>query len=97
MKLPLLSQLTTATRGNPCQEYPGTWTVYIGGAEVGTFQDLPDDVSDKGAELNALSLARRLSDSDPEGREVTVSWQCSDQDPRHGQVWFTGYYQAYKL
>jgi len=75
------SELTHVNRGAPCAEYPGQWIVYAKGEVVGTFD------SKDGAMLCAQTIVDTTSE------KVSVCWACSDDDPRVGQVWFTGYYQ----
>lgn len=92
MKLSSLNSLGTARRGEPCAEYPGTWIVYVNGEEIDTYVDTEENGD---ARSRAIKSAKMLLDEGEEDVKVSVSWRCSDGDPRVGQVWFTGYYQAY--
>lgn len=82
------ADLGTVHRCEPCVEFPGAWLIYINGnAPVGeeSFNDFE----------SAYLAAKReweLSTLDPSPR-VSICWKASDNDPRVGQVWFSGYYQ----
>lgn len=96
MALKKYEQLGTVYRTEPCQEYPGTWFVYDKNQEkekqesgFPTFED---------AWHHAQKL---LTEYDGEERDypvkISICWGCSDNDPRVGQVWFTGFYQHGKF
>jgi hypothetical protein len=78
------SELKTHDRGNPCEEYPGTWFVYVNGNNERAFSTFED-----------AYIAGMLEDKKAESYldKVTIAWKASDNDPRVGQVWFTGYYR----
>lgn len=77
------AELGHVHRGEPCVEYPGQWFVLIGGAERYACTDREE----------AVRAATAFSKVD-ENWDYTISvfWSCSDNDPRVGQVWFTGCY-----
>ena len=83
MKLKAFQDLGHVYRNEPCQEYPGKWIVYVNGNDPSAYGDRGE------AYVNA---AHRSEDTDA---KVSVCWECSDNDPRIGQVWFTPFYQAY--
>ena len=78
------AELGHVYRTEPCLEYPGTWLVFQDGvvqvAASPTFQE-------------ALDAGRRAWDKANDGAVVSICWECSDNDPRVGQVWFTGFYK----
>jgi hypothetical protein len=74
------AELTHVDRGDPCAEYPGQWIVYSGGEVAGTFTD------SVAAIVSATHIVEARND------RVSVCWACSDDDPRVGQTWFTGFY-----
>lgn len=87
------SELGTVHRTEPCQEYPGKWFLYY------PWQ-LPDEKAKDFPSLSEAILHGELviNQAEEEKREynprdVTICWQCSDDDPRVGQVWFTGFYR----
>lgn len=87
MKLPKLSELGTVHRCKPCFEYPGTWQVYVNGFETDTVVDNPNDP------LSAKDIAYSLAKGKGDDCRVSVCWEASENDPRVGMVWFTGFYQ----
>ena len=74
------NELGTAHRNEPCVEYPGTWHAYQDGTELGQYNTF-------GEALAAAKLA-----NDETGNKTSVGWSASDNDPRIGQVWMTGFY-----
>lgn len=88
------SELGTVHRGEPCQEYPGTWIVVVKG------ENQPWDLSGPKFEKEyfensfqqAFDLASKLNKNDLV-EKVSIYWECSDNDPRVGKVWFTGFYR----
>ncbi len=80
------SQLNTAHRCEPCQEYPGQWHTYLDGNEEQSFSTWHE------AFVNAAVRWEQA-----EGSEVSVCWKASDNDPRIGEVWFTPFYQDGKI
>ncbi len=71
-------------RGEPCKEYPGAWLAYSDGKESShtSFDE---------------ALRTIKAHYEETGGKGSVCWACSDNDPRVGQVWFTGFYQHGKL
>jgi hypothetical protein len=82
------NQLGHVYRTEPCVEYPGTWLV---------FQDGVVQVAASPTFDEALTAGRIAWDKAADGALITICWQCSDNDPRVGQVWFTGFYQHGKF
>jgi hypothetical protein len=80
------SQLGTTHRGDPCKEYPGMWLVFAIGKEVAS-RDTFDDA------WSCADVACKMAPPET----VSICWKCSDDDPRMGQVWFTGFYQHGKF
>ena len=74
------AQLGHVHRCEPCKEYPGEWIVYCHGEQTGTFTS-----------ADAAIASARIQSEDAE--HTSVCWACSDDDPRVGQAWFTGFYQ----
>jgi len=77
------AELGHVHRNEPCQEYPGEWLSYLNGGDeksFPTFEEARNDAADR-------------QDASPDNVETSVCWKCSDNDPRQGQVWFTGFYQ----
>lgn len=77
------SELGTVHRGEPCEEYPGVWFVFADGKEMdqhSTFEE-------------AFERAKGLSEEARLGVRVSVNWSCSENDPRIGEIWFTGFYR----
>jgi hypothetical protein len=81
--LPRYADLGTVHRTKPCVEYPGEWLVYIDGNNERSFTTQED----------AIKAAHASVDEFPDADKISVCWKCSDDDPRQGQVWFTGFYQ----
>jgi hypothetical protein len=84
-------------RTEPCQEYPGIWWLIVSdeisiesgyGHEVHTSHDS----AVAGGNRLIAKLEEMGYEYNPSG--ISVSWQASEDDPRIGEVWFTGYYQA---
>lgn len=85
MALKKFSELGHVHRGEPCQEYPGKWLSYLNGNEEKSFDSF---------EAAKKDASDRQSAKWAEGEAVTsVCWICSEDDPRRGEVWFTGFYQ----
>lgn len=72
------ADLGTVYRGKPCEEYPGEWLSYLNGNDEKSFATFEEAYKDA---------------FDRQEASPSVSWKCSDNDPRIGEVWFTGYYQ----
>lgn len=85
------SELGTTHRNDPCQEYPGEWIVYLSGASNGKSFHSYDDAWEFAAEKNGYFEADYFHVN------VSICWKCSDNDPRIGEVWFTGFYQHGKF
>lgn len=78
------AELGHVYRGDPCVEYPGEWLVYTNGGDEKSFPSYEE----------TFKVARKQSDSlEDLNVKVSICWKCSDNDPRQGQVWFTGFYQ----
>jgi len=86
MSLPKYAELTHVNRGDPCQEYPGRYLSYLNGDDERSFESLEEARQD---------AYQRMPFTAPE-MEASVCYSCSDDDPRIGQVWFTGFYQVGK-
>lgn len=95
MSLRKFAELGQVHRGEPCQEYPGEWMVY--------YKSPDEDIEvSKGSFDEAYQAASKfLIKYDADVREfplqLSICWKCSDNDPRVGQVWFTGFYQHGKF
>lgn len=83
-------------RGDPCIEYPGEWFV--------NFPNKQDTRTSETTEAfptleSAIRKAQKILDAyedqkiEYNPRDFTISWKCSDDDPRIGLVWFTGHYR----
>jgi hypothetical protein len=87
MTLKKYSELGTVHRCQPCQEYPGSWRVYQDGKEVGIFAEFDDAM---------ICAKRAVEEYDSREQDnpinVQIGWKCSDDDPRIGQIWFSGFY-----
>jgi hypothetical protein len=92
--LPKFNELTYARRGEPCQEYPGQWLLYTNGNNETPFPTLEEAKAAGDKILNDWD--DQASEVDPDiltFPRVTICWRCSDDDPRMGKVWFTGFYK----
>lgn len=88
MSLKKYAELGNVFRNEPCQEYPGEWIVYVNGSES----------SKHPAFDKAFNAAKEASDKAQDiETEVSVCWNCSDGDPRVGEVWFTSFYRHGKF
>ena len=82
------SELGDIHRCEPCEEYPGSWMIFING-EVPMDEETHQDF-----EAAYLAAKREWETSVLEDPPiVAVCWRASDNDPRIGQVWFTSYYR----
>lgn len=81
MKLKSFAELGSVYRTEPCLEYPGTYFVYRNGNDEKSFPSLKE------------AWDYVLTDLSEFEGEVSICWQCSDDDPRIGQGWFTGFYR----
>jgi hypothetical protein len=80
------AELGHVYRNSPCVEFPGSYHFYSNGYEVGI---LPGEVGEAAALAHLTAL---LDKPETKSGKLSVSWCCSDNDPRVGQVWFSGYY-----
>ena len=91
------SALGETYRCDPCQEYPGKWILFLPLPYEGKTEH---SFSSK---EEAMEAGERIVESwEREGLEydyqkVSVGWKCSDNDPRVGQVWFTGFYISIRM
>jgi hypothetical protein len=81
------NELTTVDRGNPCVEYPGEWIVYY------------NDHEDTSRSFDSLEAAYLSAQQFANVTEFcpSVNWAASPDDPRVGEVWFTGFYRHGKF
>ncbi len=77
------AELCTVHRGQPCEDYPGRWILYHGGAEVYASKDF----------ANTFAFSEKLGARDGACEGDSICWCASEGDPRVGQVWFTGFYR----
>ncbi len=96
MSLKAYAELGHVHRTEPCQEYPGQWLLCLPNAlkeAVGEYQE--SHTSQESARLHGEEILNRMEADLVEynPRDIGVCWQASDNDPRIGQVWFTGFYQ----
>lgn len=73
------AELGHVYRCEPCVEYPGVWIVYA-----------QNEQSDHPSLDSAMKQAMHIHDI--LNVSVSVCWAASEDDPRVGQVWFTGFY-----
>jgi hypothetical protein len=85
------AELGHVHRCEPCIEYPGEWLVFIQGA-VSSHATFDNAMK---VALGGVSGYDTLPQDEP--LRVSICWKCSDNDPRVGQVWFTGFYQHGKF
>lgn len=78
------SQLGKVYRVEPCQEYPGRYLVFTDGNDE---KDCGPNLLDAYADV----MRRDLDQNDI--RKHSICWQASEDDPRIGEVWFTGFYR----
>jgi hypothetical protein len=83
--LPKYEDLTTVNRGAPCEQFPGTYYIYVDGAEK-------DTLSGEVGEYVAIEQFRQCVQEHVLAHRISLCWEASDNDPRIGQVWFTGFY-----
>jgi hypothetical protein len=82
------SDLGHVFRCEPCIEYPGYWLLFVDGKEAGQYNNFNDCYA---ATQKSLDIAMQL------GVTVSICWQCSEDDPRVGELWFTGFFQYGKF
>lgn len=103
--LPKFSELGTAHRGDPCQEYPGKWILFMPAClqeGMNCLDDYPASGTQRecASQEEAIAYGEKIIARAEEAkmeyniRDFSVCWSCSDDDPRVGQVWFTGFYRA---
>lgn len=81
------AELGSTHRNEPCQEYPGTWLVYLNGKEMRAVSSL---------ESAQICSMKEINQAEREGLEdykISICWSANDEDPRYGEVWFSGFYQ----
>jgi hypothetical protein len=83
------AELGHVHRNQPCIEYPGEWLVYVDGG------DETSHVSFEAAYQHGLLVVE--DDWYSADESVSICWKCSDNDPRVGKAWFTGFYQHGKF
>lgn len=89
------AELGTVHRTEPCEEYPGSWFLYFP-SKSGTGKETSEALDSlESAIRKAEKILQAYEDAKLEynPRDFTICWKCSDDDPRVGQVWFTGFYQ----
>ena len=93
-ELKKFDELSQIDRNAPCQEYPGDWFISFPGRD-GKSRETSEALSSVSRAIEkALKIIQSYEDMGLEynPRDFSISWRCSDDDPRIGQVWFTGYY-----
>ena len=90
--LPLYAELTTVNRGAPCKEYPGTYFLYRNGQEFSHASGQVGESEALSLLFNVVYNAELHARSADYRGTYTLAWSASADDPRIGQVWFTGYY-----
>lgn len=85
-----LSELDTAQRNAPCQEYPGEWLVYVNGEHFGTFTTF---MLAKQAACEASFRHAEVEMKPGVTEKISVCWAANSNDPRIGEVWFTSFYE----
>lgn len=82
------AELGTVHRNEPCQEYPGCYIVSYNGDENASFRDFSNAFG------HALDCVADYDKTEQlEALKLSIAWQASDNDPRIGQVWFTGFFK----
>lgn len=82
------AELGHVHRCEPCIEYPGEWLVYANGGDETSHTTFDE----------AFSVAvDRQNNEEEHNVTYSICWKCSDNDPRVGAVWFTGFYQHGKF
>jgi len=85
------SQLGTTHRTAPCREYPGEWLVFCNGNQP---KDMDNSFSDF---ESAFVAAQSLANNSPDDECISICWCADEDDPRHAEVWFSGFYQHGKF
>lgn len=89
------NELGHVYRTEPCIEYPGKWIVYYPGRNVkdsNTFPSFTDAYNFASTKEGHFPTDTFMSDT-----HVSICWECSEDDPRQGEVWFTPFYQHGKF
>lgn len=110
MNLPKYTELNTATRTKPCQEYPGEWLVCIPdglGGHWSRFWFSDKNRPHLGHSFQtfdeAMNIAKNFLNYLEENHveynptNITICWKATDNDPRIGEVWFTPFYMHGKF
>lgn len=84
--------LGTVHRGEPCKEYPGQWLVFSAGKELPPLPSFDEAYS-----VAYKECIEYDKHDQQEPIKVSICWKASDDDPRIGEVWFTGFYQHGKF
>lgn len=94
--LKAFAELGDVYRNAPCQEYPGTWMLCppqhleaMGYGSSSTYSSDAEAIAAGNALLDKLEAAKVEYDT----TDLSVCWKASDNDPRVGEVWFTGFYK----
>jgi hypothetical protein len=90
------SQLGHVWRTEPCQEYPGQWLLYWPGETGQQEESYPSFMEALNQGRKKIATLETLR-QDFNACDVSICWKCSDNDPRIGEVWFTGFYQQGKF
>jgi hypothetical protein len=98
------TELGTTHRTEPCEEYPGEWLVCIPEslgpnwnrwwfskprATLGhSFQTFDEAMNIAKSFLTYLEDQRVQYNPS----SISICWKCTDNDPRIGECWFTGFF-----
>lgn len=90
----LLSELTHVNRCEPTSDYPGKWIVSYPSTDPSAPKLEKSFSSFEPALAYACFRLMQYEDDKVEydSRLFTISWVASDNDPRIGEVYFTGCY-----
>lgn len=86
------AELGTVHRTEPCKEYPGSWILYVNGAEKSIHPHFNLAFNAGNQACDEYDIGEKMNPPD-----ITICWKASDNDPRIGQVWFTSFYQFGKF
>lgn len=93
MSMRKFAELGHVYRTEPCEEYPGDWIVF---AEGKVYSE--GNLTFGAAHEKALRAVEEYDSKEQDFPiNVSICWKCSDNDPRIGKVWFTGFYQHGKF
>ena len=90
--LPTYAALTSVNRGEPCQEYPGDWIIHLPIPHQGQTEHKCTSLGAARQTAERILMAFESAKLEYDPTQVTISWKCSDNDPRVGETWFTGFY-----